>query len=444
MLIFQRRLFTRRSKLFLAIGLLSTACSFNAIAGMATTETQKYLVIATGAGNNFEAFDMDGGELGADQEVVSSGSGANGGVDYQGGKKYTGGQIHRSYTSIGIDLTGTFVSEDGKGEADSDNRWEDIDPDHVNGDTVGVSDYLKGARSLTESPDYSGNVALTGAGAVFTSENTDYFANLGIHCNNTAEACNKPNDDSDSTNDNSWKKSDTDDFVDMEEGSGVSSFDPAALTAELANNRAFINSLAVEETINFEKIDNQNYKDSGSPFTTNLDLIDTDMDGYAVIDIALEFEKDFLVGNTDWILQTDRDVVAIFRMKNGGNFLFTNSSIMMGCVTNQANCHTQNIDHLGAIFYTDNSKGNQAFNVNNVILGGIGLWDLDDDRDTKITLNNVQGCTQLISSRVELSSKERLNRCSFPKVSQVPEPSTIILFSLALFGLSRTRIMTAT
>ena len=114
------------------------------VAAPVTTETQKYLVIGTGSGTSgskFEAYDSDSGELGADQEVVSSGSGD------------LGTQQHDNYTSIGLDLTGSFVETDGKTPFNSNNRWTDADPDHVDGDTVGISEFLPGARPLLEPPE---------------------------------------------------------------------------------------------------------------------------------------------------------------------------------------------------------------------------------------------------------------------------------------------------
>ena len=151
-----------------------------------TTELQNYLIIATGdresgEQNDFEAFDSNSGELGANQEQVSSGSGG------------APTQRVRSYTSIGIDLTGTFVETDGATPFNSNNRWTDADPDW-SGDTVGVPDFLPGARPLGEAPDQSGNVAITGVNAGFASENTDYHASTGIQCANSPGDCYFSND----------------------------------------------------------------------------------------------------------------------------------------------------------------------------------------------------------------------------------------------------------
>jgi hypothetical protein len=410
---------------------LAMSISPEAMAAPSTTELQKYLVIATGAYE--DAFDMDGGELGADQEVVSSGSGND--LDTQ---------EHSSYTDIGIDLTGTFVETDGATPFNSNNRWTDSDPDHVDGDTVGVSDFLPGAKPLAEAPDYSGNVAITAVGGGFTSENADYFADIGIQCADSAAACYTSDD-----KDNSWKESDSSAFVNLGDGTGVSTFDPAALLQELDEWSTFINSLDTEFTITSNIVD-QSYKDGGTPYVTNLDDIDADGDGFAVIEI--DVEGDFKVSNSDWILYTLNDVTAIFRIagENDSNYLFDNSSIMMGpgCLDGEGNpttaltCEDEPVTELGAIFLSDHSAGNEVFNLSNVILGGIALWDLDQDDTTYITMNNVQGCAQFVGSRVQMSSKERFNRCSFAESgppTAVPEPSVMALYLTAMlvFGLGR-------
>ena len=78
-----------------------------------------------------------------------------------------------------------------------------------------------------------------------------------------------------------------------------------------------------------------------------------------------------------------------------------------------------------------------------MILGGIALWDLDQDNSTIINLNNVQGCAQFVGSQVVFSSTERFNRCSFgaEEHSVVPVPPTafLLLAGLAALGLRSRR-----
>lgn len=401
-----------------------------------TSFLDDYLVVATGSGTSsemFEAFNSNGGELGADQEVVSSGTGSGENPETQ---------EHRSYTDIGLDLTGTFVPEDGKNPFNSNNRWTDADPDYVDGDNILISDFLPGARRLGEEPDYSGNVALTGEYAGFSSENTDYFASFGINCRIDPDDCYISDD-----KDNSWFVDDASNGVDLGTGSGVNQFDPTGILSELDDWQTFIDHLDKEFTID-HNIEDESYKDGGTPFVTDLDAIDTNNDGFAVIEI--DVSGDFKVNNSDWILDSENnEVTAIFKIKagNNSNYLFSNSSIMLGDGCEDANgdplqtniCDEDPISELGAIFYSEGAAGNQVFNLSNVILGGVALWDLDADRDTIITANNIQGCTQLISSKVELSSKNRLQRCALsasvvpPTPVSIPEPEALFTFLLGCF-----------
>lgn len=456
-------------KLFLSTSLFcSSLVSTYAYSAPATDELEKYLVIATGESG--VTFNFDGGELGADQEVTSSGSGDVNNGDPTDPNETR--QIHGSYTSIGLDLTGDLVPVDGKSAFDSSvgNRWTDADPDH-SGDTVGIPDFLPGARQLLEKPDYSGNVALTGSSASFVTENSDYFASIGIQCADSSTAGNGQLNCHDSFDaDNSWKVDETTDFSTLSTGNGVSAFDPSALITEMSDWRNFINGLDAETTITDDYIKDRSYKEyddtktfveneanGNTAFITDLDAIDTNGDGFAVIDLMPSDAK-FLVQNSDWILSTLTGVTAIFRLQGDGKvYDFTNSSIMMGpgCLELDAQgyaiaditCDEPEITELGAIFYTDqgnSSINNEVFNLNNVILGGVALWDLDDDRDTIININNSQGCTQLISSEVKLSSKERYNRCAFAATpteppKEVSEPGSALIMFSGLLGLSLLR-----
>lgn len=467
-----------KSQLLLGVGLCSMI-SFSSFSAVTTTETQKYLVIATGegtSGTDFVSFNMSNVELGADQEVVSNSSVGDPPQRVGGIAGYNGG----------LDLTGTWVPNDGANATKDGNRFNDADPDHPN-DTVGAADIMPGARPLYEGIDYSGNVALTGELIQLNSADVDVNANIGIQCNRAVADCfsNPGNSnsyfapDGDSTDPSS---ADYDPYDDAQQNinnfDGMSVFDPATLLNELAAQRDWIVGLTADTTWNKSYVEdtfknNRNIKDSdqGGVFT-DLDTIDLagNDDGYAVIDIDME-GSDFLLDNTDWVLETMKDTLVIFRMKDGTKFDFASSSILLGDGTNNS---TDIIDELGAIFFIDAYTGNnQVFNVNNAILGGIGLWDFTDfnpDRDTLlgktkndgsgdkrasifnpaigggnnegtvINLSDAQGCAQFISNQI-LMSNNRWNRCELASESvSIPEPSSFILIALALLGLAHSQI----
>lgn len=458
------------------------------------TEMNKYLVIGTGEaayGNEFEAFNMSNVEIGADQEIVSTSN--NGSPTQRTGQSLGFGGFQ---TGSSPSLNSIFVEKEvvpGVGvpvpgytpilAAPGFQRWDSFDPAHPI-DTVGVVDRLPGARPIYEGIDYSGNVALTGARANFGSSNSDVNANIGIQCNRASGCFPSPSSensyfagDGDSIDPNNPGYNPFDDVrQDLNAGDGVSQFDPTALIGEMKATRDFVVGLQADATFTQASLANttsndlinRNIKEDGAPLITNLDAIDNagNDDGIAVIDIDFAGVS-FLVNNTDWILNTVEDTLVIFRMKAGNQFDFTNSSISMGdcnlegdgsCVTGSSD---DVIDELGAIFFMDADQGtNELFNLNNVILGGIALWDFTDfnpnrtslldpgtsvfdpptGNQTVINLNSQdQGCAQFISHQV-LMSNNRWNRCAFADMGQqVSEPSSLAIASLGLLGLGFAR-----
>lgn len=173
---------------------------------------------------------MQNVEIGADQEVVSSGS--------------VGSASQQRLGSLGSvpGLNDVFVEQKNLSPAAFDSqRWDDMDSEYSD-DLINKPDRLPGARPLFEGIDYSGNVAITGPNAKFGSSNADVNATLGIRCNTTPGAC-FPNPSSP----NSYFNGATGDpEQDLNTLAGISTFDPATLNAGLAATRDFIVGLQTD------------------------------------------------------------------------------------------------------------------------------------------------------------------------------------------------------
>lgn len=454
-------------------------------------ELPKYLVIAIGdddgTGAKFESFNMSNVELGADQEVVSNSSVGNAPQRVGGaGLGYNGG----------LNLTGTFVPNDGVAAVFGGNRWNDTDPDHP-GDAIPNPDRLPGARPIFEGIDFRGNVAITGLNANFAASNTDTNATFGIRCQTAG--CNTTNGTSSSVSNSSYYDDGAPSTrLDLGTASltagGVSTFaaaDLTALNAELTATRNFIVGMVTDtifSSATFTAADTfwanttgegatfgaaltgRNIKDSGAVMMTDLDALDINNDGFAVIDIDVGGDS-FNLNNTDWILKSVNETIAVFRLTgNADQFNFANSSIMLGDGVN-----TRVIDEIGAIFFSDAIKDtNQVFALSNVILGGVALWDFIDynprgvakttgpiaDRYsatrlynapgdevgsvkvarpgdlTLINLQDSQGCGQFIGHEIAMSNN-RWSGCT--QVAMVPEPSTWLIIGLGAIGIEISR-----
>jgi hypothetical protein len=417
-------------------------------------QTRQNLVIGTGqgtVGNEFSAFQQSNTEIGANQELVST---SNNGAPSQ----RTGSLPNGSTPN----LFGVFLGAAGQAASLGGNRWSDIDPSH-GGDTVGIPDRLPGARPIFEGIDFSGNVALTGSLAKFESSNSDINANIGVQCNRASGCFPNP------SSPNTWFPGPATGTPgqNLNAGNGITQFNPTALTNELKAQRDFIVGLKADVTFTSGFV-NQNIKDAGAPALTDLDAIDASgavnrlgrNDGFAVIDIDVGAGQKFEINNTDWILRSTRNTFAIVRMKNGSQFDLSNASVVLGDGNPNS---TNTITQLGAIFFQDAFKGtNELFNLNNVILGGVALWDMTDfnpnrsallnsatsvfapstgNNRTVINMQNAQGCSQFISDQV-LMSNNRWNRCDVAAHSTavpVPAPPMPALFALALACLAAAR-----
>ena len=343
--------------------------------GFSTTEIDNYLNIGMRSSDIGDAVNVQNTELGADRKFLSDGSSAP-------NSQAQGGPNTRDVFFQGGD------------------RWAS--------DSVPPSP----AALVFEGIDYSGNTAITADDGEFSFSDVDFYADLGVQCANTP--CDQ------SVSNSTWF--DTGETIGSGgspmPSNGVFDFDPTDLLGELANAKSVIQSLTAESTIT-SNIENENDKDGSGPSIFDLVAADTNNDGIAVIDIIIDGgNSDFELNNSDWILQGTEDVFGIFRIRGESNFNISNSSILLGDggIGDQDDDGT--IDSLGAIFFKGDEEGSDSsdkvFNGNNVILNGIGLWDLvtvGDDGNTELGINNGQGCAQFISSSIDFNDV-RWNKCT--------------------------------
>lgn len=318
-------------------------------------------------------------------------------------------------------------------------RWG-LSQNPQTGDTSNVP---PGAASVFEGVDWSGNVAITSQTGQFSMSNVDVFADIGINVNRTPVSGSKQS----VSNTYFFPDQDLVSSGLVDNNVGISSFNSAPLLSELSTLKSDIQGFTSEFTIT-SNIENQNAKDASGPFVTDLDAADTNGDGLAIIDID-RGGSDFELNNSDWILKTEKNTLAVFRVLGESNFNLSNSSILMGDGGIVPAPVQQDI---GAIFFKGDSEGSDSsdkvFNFNNVILNGIGIWDLvtvGDMGTTEIGINDGQGCAQFVGSSIDFNDV-RWNRCRFATLDEgpepVPEPSSFAIFAigaLCMGGMVRRR-----
>ena len=422
----------KKSTLALAVGLLLTAGLSNfASASTTTSDTAHYLVIATGGQSvSQDHFILSNAEIGANQEFLSIGEPPSGGTQ----------------------ILGKFHSDDEEGFGGGvtlNNKGFNISPGNI---------------TALQGKDYSGNAALIGDNAKANFSNADVnakdnSANSGVLCANSTNSECAQNSTA------FFEEADPNNRAAYDIGNGATSgvdFTLASgngLINDLAQQRDWILDLATDVTWDMSDI-SQFVNGSMNDITTSIDGLNSNTSGenadYVVIDLDLGNSGYFNLNNVNWVIESLTGLTAIFRMVDGQYYSFDNASVMLSDGTE--NFEKLGNGELGAIFYQDAYKGtNEIFNLSNVVLGGIGLWDFTDfnpggkngqlmkdidsvwtdhsSTNTKITMDNAQGCGQFISNTINMQNA-RWARCALGSPSvDVPEPSTLLLFALGLFGL---------
>ncbi|MCP4292433.1 MAG: T9SS type A sorting domain-containing protein [bacterium] len=340
--------------------------------------------------DNGRAFQMSNSEIGADRKVLSTPS------------------------DQGFPTNGSFpnlfdVFEE-RSTGGSNPRWD------TNADPNVVSVSGEGLVSPIESIDWSGEVALTSNGGRADLSNSLVFAETGIQ----GVVSNPLQGSSNSKYLNVGETSPGEASALALNNGATGNNNFSSLLSELGNWKSFIQGLSADKTItNLNAYQNNEANNGFIQGTSGNGLIttfgssdDTNGDGIVIIDINPNDEfGDFNLTNLDWAIIVNDDVLPIFRLREGSNMIMNNVSILVnnGCCGD-----------IRAIFYSgyEGDSGDTVFNGgSNVILNGIGLWDLNavgeggGDVKTNININNAQGCAQFISQKVNFQNN-RWNRCN--------------------------------
>ena len=359
-----------------------SALTLTSVSAPASEELEKYIVIGTGSSG--DAINIQNTEVGANRKFLSDGSAS----------PNTQGQA-------GPNTESDFY--------DGGDRWPNND------------DTPSGAASVLEGIDGQGNLAVTDEDGKISLSDIDVFADTGVLCAAQSVGHCK----------NSISKARY--FAGQEfNGNGTNinsaittSYDFSALNGEMTNWKTFIDGLASDATIS-ANIENQNAKDASGPYFTT--FVDLNGDGISVIDIDVG-NNDFEITNSDWILSGSENQLYIFRVLNGSNVNLSKSSILLGD-GGIGGSSGGDVTELGAIFYhasESSGSSDKVFNLNNAILNGIALWDLNSTGATEISVSNGQGCGHFLSPSVSMSNI-RFARCSLAQTS-----SSVVTFSSSYF-----------
>jgi hypothetical protein len=325
------------------------------------------------------------------------------------------------------------------------------------------SHYLPGAARLFRGVDWSGNVAVTSPSGSFSLQDINIFGSFGVRSRSTTAPVNISNSNYFAQNSLAGVA------MSPIEGGGASqpargwvgNYNHNPMLTELRNLRTFIRNLRKDADFYSgnastpRDLVNRNTINAGgavvgnnTKFVYDINLLDVNGDGFAVIDIRSD-GTDFEVNNSDWII-TDSNLAngtpfVIFRIRGAANMIMSNASIMAG------ESMGANFNGLAAVFVkvhpeeefqSTSGSSDTVFNANNLVVNGIGFWDLntvgDANTDTggfggqvnRATQNNYtilkvqngQGCGQFISGQVYFQDVRfvRCTECVINTITPIP------------------------
>jgi len=175
--------------------------------------------------------------------------------------------------------------------------------------------------------------------------------------------------------------------------------DFTALIAELygpVGARAVIPSLVQTDTLDVSSGLGSGGQGVIQSTTVTINLVP----GLNVIDVVTGGGVDFLLDNSNLVIDGPANSFAIIRIPFDANFIISNGNVLVG----DSGMGLNNV-----VFYSENPQNNVHFNFDNTILNGVAFWTLEPEGE--ININNSQGCTQLIADKINLNDV-RFTRCA--------------------------------
>ena len=245
----------------------------------------------------------------------------------------------------------------------------------------------------------NGDIAITNPNGAFDLSNMDVWGDTGVDCAGSLNQCNEGRSNTDYNGSSMANSNGSQGGVDL-----------SGLNSQLAALAVDIPALPTDLNLSF----NDGKWDSN--LTINLGV------GVTVIDIDTN-DNDLLLENDNLLFDGPEGAFAIVRVPDEANFLVSQANIIVG---------NGGIGLNNVLFFSDKPDNNQHFNFNDTIINGVAFWDLSSQGE--ISLNNAQGCTQLVGSKIN-TNDIRLNSCT----TAVPEPNTALFVGLGLVGLASMR-----
>ena len=266
------------------------------------------------------------------------------------------------------------------------------------------------AAPIFQGADWTGNVAVTAGNSGIQLSNCEVYAEYGFVTEDGSPNIGKSGTE--------WYPTGTDNSPN---GPGWATGNPTKGLIKGVN----FNSLLGDLTKLREFVVSQLPADIGcsvpneikqTTLTENYDGCDSNNDGLVVIDVNTGGD-DWKCEDADWIIQGSGSKFIVFRFTGEANLLFSNCAILLGNGGIGGGSSSKFVRNLGAVLVKyENEDSDQVFNGNNVVLNGVGWWDLtrigaNSNHQTQIHCSDCQGCSQFIGHSIDFR-RVYWNRCS--------------------------------